>query len=169
MESPDLEPDPADAAVLVIRNVMTPPLPPSGGPGRAITGMRLLMLLNGMGLDESSTNFRHCSKYRYPPDFVPIVQRAAPVYYTIAHYHVPPEIVQQLQEDTDMLRETGIEWGLMNEPLTGSLIVSHDPKGARGIGKPPRYPSPEVRDSLLAIPAISKLLACTLLLNKWDV
>ena len=169
VESPDLEPDPAEVAVLVILNVLTPSSPSSAGPGRAITGMRLLMLLNGMGLDESSTNFRNCSKYRYPPDFVPIVQRATPVDYTIAHYHVPPEIVQQLQEDTDILRETGIEWGIMNAPLTGTLIVSHDPKGARGGGKPARYPSPEVRDSLLAIPAIAKLLECTLLLNKWDV
>lgn len=89
--------------------------------------------------------------------------------YTIAHYHVPPSVVQHLQEDSEGLREIGIEWAILTEPLTGTLIINHSPKRFSPGVKASKHQSPEIRDSLLAIPSIAKLLECSILLNKWDV
>lgn len=155
-----------DSAIHVIINANTPPY---RGQNQQLTGLRLLMLLNRMGAEETSTNFRNALVLRYPADFVPIIQRASPPEYTIAHYHVPSSILQKLQEDKEELKEVGVEWGVMAEPLEGSLIINHSPRKFNAGGKPSKHPSPEVRDCLLAIPAIARLLECTLLLNKWDV
>lgn len=166
--SPDLEPGPEDAALLVLLNVRTP-TPPPNTPPRALTGLRLLMLLNGMSPDDSSTNFRNCSSYRYPPEYVPLIQRACPEGFVIAHYAVPAAIVNQLEEDTPDLAELGIEWGVISEPLAGSILVTHSPSRLTGGGRPARDASPQVRDSLLLTPSVARLLECTLLWSKWDV
>lgn len=163
---PSLQLAAEDSAVHVILNANTPPV---GGQNQQLTGLRLLMLLNHMGSEETSTNFRNALALRYPADFVPLIQRASPPGYTIAHYHVPCSIVEKLQEDKDELKEVGVEWGVMAEPLAGSLIINHSPRKFNAGGKPSKHPSPEVRDCLLAIPTIARLLECTLLLNKWDV
>jgi hypothetical protein len=133
------------------------------------TGLQLLKILNGMEADEASTNLRHSSCLKFPPDFVPNVQRASPSDHTIAHYHVPPYVVQHLMDDKAALQEVGIEWAVMNEPLTGSFIVNHLPRTFGGKGKATKHQSPEVRDSLLAIPSIAQLLESVILISKWDV
>ena len=130
------------------------------------TGLQLIKVLNGMDPEEASTHLRHASCLRYPPDYVPQVQRASPTDHTIAHYHVPPLIVQHLTEDTDALREVGIEWAVVAEPLNGSYIVNHQP---RTFAKNSKHEAPEVRDSLLAVGPIAKLLENTILIGKWDV
>jgi len=165
---PDLEPSPEDAALLVLLNVRTPP-PPPNAPPRALTGLRLLMLMNGMSPDDSSTNFRNCSSYRYPPEYIPLIQRACPEGFVIAHYAVPASIVAQLEEDTQDLTDLGIEWGVISEPLAGSILVTHSPNRLAGGGRPARDASPQVRDSMLLTPSVQRLLECTLLWSKWDV
>ena len=154
-----------EVAVHVILNVAMPP----GASRTPLTGLRVLMVLNGMDPSEASTNLRHASLLRYPPDFVPIVKKAAPDSHTIADYHIPPSIVQRLVEDTEMLKASGIEWAVLCEPISGSFIINHQPRKFQVGQKFQKRPSTEVQDSLLAIPAIAKLLESTILLNKWDV
>ena len=162
-ELPDCQSPADDVAMHVILNIAVPP----GASRTPLTGLRVLMVLNGMDPSEASTNLRHASLLRYPPDFVPIIKKAAPESHTIADYHVPPSIVAHLVEDSEMLKESGIHWAILCEPLAGSLIINHQPRKAGQ--KFLKRPSPEVQDSLLAIPAIAKLLENTILLNKWDV
>jgi hypothetical protein len=168
---PDMPPEPPplpeDTAIQVILNAAH--LSPADQQTRPLTGLRLLMVLNGMDPNEASTSLRHASLLRYPTHFVPIVKRNSPDGVTIAHYHVPPSIVQNLTEDADMLKEMGIEWAVMSEPLLGTLLISHVPRTFRPGKKALKQQSSEVRDSLLAIPAVANLLECTILVNKWDV
>jgi hypothetical protein len=156
-----------ETAVQVILNAACVRAP--DGMHQHFTGLQLLKILNGMEADEASTNLRHSSCLKFPPDFVPNVQRASPSDHTIAHYHVPPYVVQHLMDDKAALQEVGIEWAVMNEPLTGSFIVNHLPRTFGGKGKATKHQSPEVRDSLLAIPSIAQLLESVILISKWDV
>ena len=154
-----------DTALHVILNIATPPTTSS----TPLKGLRILMVLNGMAPDEASTNFRNAGNLQYPADFVPIVRMAAPESHTIADYHVPPFIVQRLAENTQILREYGVEWAVMSDSVAGSFIVNHLPRKSQPGSKPLKRPSPEVRDSLLAVPAIAELLGNVILLSKWDV
>ena len=127
---PDMPPVPPplaeDTAIQVILNATT--ISPTDQQARPLTGLRLLMVLNGMDPNEASTTLRHAPLLRYPTHFVPLVKRNSPNDVTIAHYHVPPSIVQNLTDDTDMLKEMGIEWAVMSEPFLGTLLISHVPR-----------------------------------------
>ena len=135
---------------------------------RSISGTRLLMMLNCLDPNESSTQFRHSPSLRYPPHWIPLMQRAAPDSVAIAHYHVPPHIIEFLVEDTPSLNELGIRWGILGH--NRGYVVNHLPRGGKhSSGKPFKCQADEILDTLLTPPTISRLFACTLALNRWDV
>ena len=162
--SPAPQPPDADHVIHVILNIAATAQAPA-----PLCGLRILMVLNGMDPNDTSTNLRNASGLAYPPDFIPITRKASPATHTIADYHVPPFIVERLSENSRNLTEYGVDWAILNEPLGGSFTVNHQPRKFQP-GKPTKKrPSPEVRDSLLVVPAIAGLLDSVILLNKWDV
>ena len=87
----------------------------------------------------------------------------------VAHYHVPPHLLQYLDEDRCLLKASGIEWESLVEPHSGLFIVNHMPRKRPDGKKAYKAQSLEVRDSILAAPSVSQLLDYILILNRWDV
>lgn len=163
----DIELPPESRAHHVLLN-----LPSTGagqeGRNRAMSATRILMILNSLDPSESSTQFRFASNLRYPLDWLPQVQRAAPDSVTIAHYHVPSHVVSSLEEDGPNLLENGIRWCVMG--AAPAFIINHLPNKQKGsASKPFKCQADEILETLLSPPAVSRLFSQVMALNRWDV
>ena len=134
-----------------------------------MSALRLLMCLNQVDPNERTSTFSGSPLMRYPTDIIPQIQRSAPDGVTIAHYHIPPSRVALLEEDQDLLRSNGIEWGVLPPGQDGLFLVNHFPTRRTDGKKAYKCQALEVRDSLLSCPNISSLLEIILILNRWDV
>ena len=137
--------------------------------GYTLSAIRILMVLNRFDPTETTSNFRNASLLRYPPDPMPMVQRHAPDGVVIAHYHIPPSLLQHLEEDRPLLQENGIEWVAFGESQEGLYLVNHLPRKRVDGKKSYKAQALEVRDGILTSPSIAQLLEFVLIWNRWDV
>ena len=140
-----------------------------GSSGHSLSGIRILMMLNQVDPSESTSQFRGSSFMRYPPEPLPQLQKSAPIGVVVAHYHVPPAILQCLDEDRQLLKDGGIEWNILPDNMDGLYVVNHRPTAHPGGKKGRKAHALEVRDGLLTCPSISQLLDSLVILNHWDV
>ena len=162
-----LEAPPESRAHHVLLNAPSSVASP-GDSQRQMSATRLLMMLNCLDPGEASTQFRHSPSLRYPPTWLPHIQRAAPSTITIAHYHVPLHIVECLIEDMPLLLEMGIRWCLLGH--SSAYIVNHRPQPGKGSkSRPFKCPADEILDTLLAPPTIQRLFSTALAFSRWDV
>ena len=137
--------------------------------GYTLSAIRILMVLNRFDPTETTSNFRNASLLRYPPDPMPMVQRHAPDGVVIAHYLIPPSLLQHLEEDRPLLQENGIEWVAFGESQEGLYLVNHLPRKRADGKKSYKAQALEVRDGILTSPSIAQLLEFVLIWNRWDV
>ena len=159
---------PPDArATHVLMNCVS--MPQTGAPAPALSAIRIVMALNQMDPSETTTQFRAAPMLRYPAEPLPHIQRSTPDNVVIAHYHVPPNIVQFLDEDRESLHLGGIDWVALPEKLEGFFVVNHMPQRRKDTPRPFKCQALEVRDGILAAPSVSNLLEWVMILNRWDV
>ena len=69
------------------------------------SALRIIMCLNQVDPNDSSTSFVGSIGLRYPLEFVPQIQRASPDGVVVAHFHIPRAVVDNLEEDRNLLRQ----------------------------------------------------------------
>ena len=147
-------PPPETLATHVVLNChVTLALP--GDSRHALSAIRILMLLNQFDPAETTSNFRGSSLLRYPSEPLPLLQKSAPDGVVVAHYHVPPHLLQYLDEDRCLLKASGIEWESLVEPHSGLFIVNHMPRKRPDGKKAYKAQSLQVRDGILAAPSVN--------------
>jgi hypothetical protein len=174
MPTPDQQPlfaiPPPDSTAIhaVLNCFLSVALP--GDSGHSLSAIRVLMLLNQVDPTESTSNFRGGSQFmRYPAEPLPQIQKNAPPGVMIAHYHVPPLLLQALDEDRPLLKEGGVEWGILPADMEGLFVVNHRPQFRQDGKKAYKSHALEVRDGLLTSPSVSQLLESVLIIGQWDV
>ena len=143
-------------------------IPSPAGTQRTMSGTRILMALNCMDPGESSTQFRHSPSLRYPPQWLPQMQRASPDSVAIAHYYVPAHIVTSLAEDSADLLEVGVRWCLLGQ--APGFLINHLPRKSKQLAaRPYKCQADEILDTLLAPDEIRRLFRNALVFSRWDV
>ena len=163
---PPLEIPPEAQAVHVLLNVPSSTTLPNGLE-RPTSGNRILGMINLMDPGETSTQLRMAVNLRYPPHWIPTIQKSSPDKVTVAHYLVPRSIVEKLEEDTESLISHNIRWMIFSDERP-TYLVNHLPhRSARG-APAYKFQAPEVVDSLLCNTHVARAFDECLVFNRWD-
>jgi hypothetical protein len=160
---------PPDAqAFHVLLNVPSSTTLPNGIE-RPTTGNRILGMLNQMDPGETSTQLRMAPHLRYPPQWVPLVQRSSPNKLAVAQYVVPHSIVEKLCEDAEDLQASqNVRWMILS-PDSPTYLINHLPQRSSSGAPSYKAQADEVLDSILLSPQVARLFDDCLALNRWDV
>ena len=135
-----------------------------------MSAMRLLVGLNQMSPDETSTQFKASSDVRYGATNLPFLQSSSPDATQVAHYFVPVPILAQLEEDAEMLKMSDIQFMVLPDQGTeGLVLLSHFPRRNGSQGRKYKAQADEVLNSVLSAPSISSSFDHLIILNSWDV
>ena len=130
----------------------------------------LMLMLNGLSPDDTSTVLRDIIAPRITKEHWPIPAKANPDGYKIFDFHVPLDVLARFWEEQDALEEMKISLGLLHESVKPtSLIITHQPQFVKGGPKRKKMPSPEIRDAICMNASLRKKFSFIVLLNKYDL
>ena len=136
-----------------------------------ITGtLPLMLMLNGLGPDDTSTVLRDIVVPRITKDHWPIPVNSSPDTHKIFDFHVPLDVLSRFYEEQDALGEMRVSMGLLHESVKdNALVITHQPRSQKGGPKKKKMPSPEIRDAIEMNSSLRKKFAFIVLLNKYDI
>ena len=136
-----------------------------------ITGtLPLMLMLNGLGPDDTPTVLRDIVVPMITKDHWPIPVNSSPDTHKISDLHVPLDVLSRFYEETDALGEMRVSMGLLHESVKdNALVITHQPRFQKGGLKKKKMPSPEIRDVIGMNSSLRKKFAFIVLLNKYDI
>ena len=135
-----------------------------------ITESLLLMLLNGLSPDDTSTILNELQIPRITKSCWQVLIKSAPENYKLFDFFVPFDVLGKFYDEQPALMELGISIGLLDRSVKeSSLIITHQPrfvKGQKGQGK---MPSDEIRTAIEMNTPLYRKFAFLVLLNKYEL
>ena len=132
-----------------------------------ITGtLPLMLMLNSLSPDDTSTVLRDILAPRITKEFLPIPVNSCPDGFKPFDFHVPIDVLSRFYQEQDALAEMQVSLGLLHESVKdNALVITHQPRFQKGGPKRKKMPSPEIRDAIEMNSSLRKKLAFVILLN----
>ena len=136
-----------------------------------ITGtLPLMLMLNGLSPDDTSTVLRDILAPRITKEFRPIPVNSCPDGFKRFDFHVPIDVLSRFYQEQHALADMQVSSGLLHESVKdNALVITHQPRFQKGGPKRKKMPSPEIRDAIEMYSSLQKTFAFVILLNKYDV
>ena len=136
-----------------------------------ITGtLPLMLMLNGLSPDDTSTVLWDILAPRITKEFWPIPPNSCADGFKLFDFHVPIDVLSRFYEEQDALAEMQVSLGLLHESVKyNTLVITHQPRFQKGGPKRKKMPSPEIRDAIEMNSSLRKKFAFVILLNKYDI
>ena len=136
-----------------------------------ITGtLQLMLLLNGLSPDDTSTVLKGIVAPRITKQYWPIPATSAPDGFRIFDFHVPLDVLSRFYEGQDALSEMHVSLGLLHDSVEdNALIITHQPRFQKNAPKKKKMPSNEIRDAIELNSSLRKKFSFIVLLKKKDI
>ena len=136
-----------------------------------ITGtLPLMLMLNGLSPDDTSTVLRDILAPRITKQIWPIPVNSCPDGFKLFDFHVPMDVLSRFYQEQDALAEMQVSLGLLHESVKDNvLVITHQPRFKKGGPKRKKIPPPQIRDAIEMNSSLRKEFAFVILLNKYYV
>ena len=136
----------------------------------APTPLRLLMTLNGFGLEDGTTVYKETLCKQYPDEPMPMLVRGAPLGHLVIDWFVSDDILSLLELDHDELKDKGIRYGILGgDHISRMLAIHHFPKWEKGQPKPIKDQAVDVRSAIEVNTSLAALFSSMVIYNKYEV
>ena len=130
----------------------------------------LMLMLNGLNPDDTSTVLKELTVPRITKAFWPIMVNSAPDGYKLFDFFVPFDVLGNFYDEQPALMDMGVSIGLLDRSVKESaLIITHQPRFQKNGPRRRKLPSDEVRTAVELNPPLYRKFAFLVLLNKYDV
>ena len=101
----------------------------------------LMLLINGLSLDDGSTVLRNLTVPRITKHHWPVTAKSAPGGYKAFDFHVPMDIMARFYEEEEALAHMGVSFALLHSSIKScGIIVTHQPPFEPGAQREKRCP-----------------------------
>ena len=136
-----------------------------------ITGtLQLMLLLNGLSPDDTSTVLKGIVAPRITKQYWPIPATSAPDGFQIFDFHVPLDVLSRFYEERDALSEMQVSLGLLHDSVKdNALIITHQPRFQKNAPKKKKMASNEIRDAIELNSSLRKKFSFIVPLKKYNI
>ena len=109
----------------------------------------LMLLINGLSPDDSSTILHNLSAPRITKAHWPVAVSSPPEGFTVYDFHVPMDFLAKFYEEQLALADMDICFGLLHSSIKeASVIVTHKPPFKKGAPRRSKMPANEIRTAI---------------------
>ena len=109
----------------------------------------LMLLINGLSPDDSSTILHNLSAPRITKAHWPVAVSSPPEGFQVYDFHVPMAVVAKFYEEQLALADMDILFGLLHSSINeASVIVTHQPPFKKGAPRRSKMPANEIRTAI---------------------
>ena len=132
--------------------------------------LRLLMTLNGFGLEDGTTVYKETLCKDYPDEPMPMLVRGAPLGHLVVDWFVSDYILSLLELDSDELKDKDIRYGMLGgDDISRMLAIHHFPKLEKGQPKPAKDQAVDVWSAIEINTSLAAVSSSMVIYNKWEV
>ena len=132
--------------------------------------LRLMLLINGLSPDDSSTVLKNLTAPRITKAHWPVSVNAAPDGFKIFDFHIPMDVMARFYEEQPALQDFDINIALLHSSVKNAcIIVTHQPPFRANAPRRKKMPANEIRDAIDMHPHLCRKFEFITFLNKYDV
>ena len=130
----------------------------------------LMLLINGLSPDDSSTILNEIQIPRITKSYWPIMIKSAPEGFKLFDFFVPYDVLGKFYDEQPALMEWGISIGLLDRSIKEpSIIITHQPKFEKGQKPQKKMPANDIRVAIEMNQPLYRKFGFLVLLNKYDL